>query len=831
MFKSLKFKLVLPISGLLLLLLAVIVAFVYGSGHRMIVDYSFDRMMGAGAAFGEHLAMLEKRAESAAIAMSESEELRRMLAEGADAGAYLRAQHDWLGMDAVCVFGPGPEMLASSAGVLEYEGDFPGAALGLAGERRAFYSPTPRSPMAIVATAPIVKDGAVLGSVVSQFHVGSLDFLDKAAATYSADFTVFDGDLSVASTLIHPTTQARAVGTNAAPDVSDAVVRDGRHMSLQLNVFGLLPYYAYYFPIRGQDGGIAGMVFAGVSQEYSFAQIDRMRAALVLVAAAGFLLATLANYLSLARSLRPVAELSHVAKEAADGNFNANIAHAKIRDDEIGRLTKDILAMFGVVRRMVDDLNRLAREFADNGDIGYRIDSSGYSNVYRELVEKINGLVECADSDMRMLIGAMENIGDGNFDFEIKDMPGKKQALPESLRQLISKVDELYGEISVLAEKASRGDLGARADTAKFSGKWASLAMKLNGFAAAVAEPLAEIKNNIVIMSEGDYTLLEGEYHGIFKEVQDACNLVNRTTSAYIAEIAASLGAIARGDLTASLALKYIGDYAPVETAVEHLLRQLDETISDVMGQAEQLLDSAHHISDTSFALAAGATEQAAAVEVVNNAMHSIQELAQSTSARVLATSRRASDAQGGMKASSESVKSMAENMGKIKASSEKISKIIDVISSIAFQTNLLALNASVEAARAGEHGKGFSVVADEVRNLAIRSQQSAGETSETIQEDLGHVADGLRIINGAVESFDAVSKDIERIAAAIAEIDEASRKQLESVQSTGESIEGIRLVVSENAAKSEESAGAAQFLESLAVTLKDKVGYFKLKR
>jgi methyl-accepting chemotaxis protein len=103
-------------------------------------------------------------------------------------------------------------------------------------------------------------------------------------------------------------------------------------------------------------------------------------------------------------------------------------------------------------------------------------------------------------------------------------------------------------------------------------------------------------------------------------------------------------------------------------------------------------------------------------------------------------------------------VSQVVMTMNEINESSHKIGNIISVIDDIAFQTDILALNATVEAARAGEQGRGFAVVAVEVRNLAQRAATAAGEIKTLIDDSVGKVAGGSKLVAQAGQTMEEMS-------------------------------------------------------------------------
>jgi methyl-accepting chemotaxis protein len=155
---------------------------------------------------------------------------------------------------------------------------------------------------------------------------------------------------------------------------------------------------------------------------------------------------------------------------------------------------------------------------------------------------------------------------------------------------------------------------------------------------------------------------------------------------------------------------------------------------------------------------------------------------------------------------------SMAEltrSMRDIAGASEQTQKIVKSIDEIAFQTNLLALNAAVEAARAGEAGAGFAVVAEEVRNLAMRAAEAAKNTAQQMGEIVQKIKRGEQLVVNTAKDFEVVAGSSDKVMQLMGEISEASREQSQGIDQVNRAVSEMNGVTQRNAASAEELASS----------------------
>ena len=530
--------------------------------------------------------------------------------------------------------------------------------------------------------------------------------------------------------------------------------------------------------------------------------------------------------------LKPIKRLAVLMSDIARGRLDFNAAKTNVSKDEIGLLTQDAYKLAGIIKDVLGDLSAFDYEYNTIGNVNYRVDSEKYQNSFREVIVSINRMMDSIEDEIDVAIDVLEKLNDGNFVMTIKEMPGKKDILPKTLRATLTHLQKISDKVNYLLSNAADGNLDVKLDIDEFKGDWAKLVESVNNLVTSMAEPFASIKNSLEEMSEGVFVPSQENniFKGVFEETRTAVLKAEHMTLEYIKEIAYVLEKLAEGDLTVKFEREYLGDFAPIKAALSKILDSLNKTMSDISAAADQVAHESALVSESAISLADGTTKQTASIEELSSTLTLIYQKATEASESAEAASSNTRRSQESAVRGGTVVQSMSETMRLITVSNDNIKKIIDVITSIAFQTNLLALNASVEAARAGEHGKGFSVVADEVRTLAGRSQQSASDTAQIIEDDNKHVQAGVKNVEDVVRAFDTIANDIREISNHIAHIAEISKEQLDSISLINTSVAEITHVVSDTSTTAEESAHASQELISLADTLRQKVAYFKLR-
>ncbi|KAA8691908.1 methyl-accepting chemotaxis protein [Pseudomonas syringae pv. tagetis] len=311
------------------------------------------------------------------------------------------------------------------------------------------------------------------------------------------------------------------------------------------------------------------------------------------------------------------------------------------------------------------------------------------------------------------------------------------------------------------------------------------------------------------------------------------------------------------GDLTKRLAITSQDEFGALAQSFNHFVERIHTSIREVASTAAQLGEVATRVVRVSNASMDNSDQQAHRTESVAAAINELGAAAQEIAQNAARTSQQSSDASGlasdGQGVVQQTIKAMNELSGKISEScvnieslngkTANIGQILEVITSISQQTNLLALNAAIEAARAGEAGRGFAVVADEVRNLAHRTQDSAQQVQTMIEElQVGareavtnmtesqrQSEDSVGIANLAGERLGSVTRRIEEINGMNQSVAAATEEQTSVVESINVDITHINTLNQLGVDNLRQTLEACNSLEEQAARLQQLVGSFRI--
>lgn len=366
---------------------------------------------------------------------------------------------------------------------------------------------------------------------------------------------------------------------------------------------------------------------------------------------------------------------------------------------------------------------------------------------------------------------------------------------------------------------------------------------------AETSTELADSSSSVVFWSE---LLVAGFGLGIIALV--LVTLKNSFVSPLMA-ILKHIELLSQGHLTVRLRLNQDGEFGELNRNLDRMQDSLLQVINAVRHSSETLSKSSHKITDTAKAISEDtesshrSTDQVAAA--INEMSSTVQEVANNASSAANAAQDADTYARKGMEIMegtiasirqlSQEVDNVSTAMTQLEAETGRIGGVLDVIKNVAEQTNLLALNAAIEAARAGEQGRGFAVVADEVRALAKRTQESTAEIQhiiEAVQQGASKAMNAMKVsqtkthttsemAGQAGQAIGAITDAVSRIHMMNTQIATAAEQQSYAAEEINKNVVRVVGLVENAAVNAQKSTAVANELDHVSRELEHQISHF----
>lgn len=513
--------------------------------------------------------------------------------------------------------------------------------------------------------------------------------------------------------------------------------------------------------------------------------------------------------------------------EFSEGNFDAPLEKFP---GQRAFINESVELLRSNVKTFIADMQHMSQEH-DAGDVEVRIDETRYQGAYAEMVHGVNTMVDAHVQEKAEMIRLMYALGDGNFEAQIPQYPGKKAEINKNLDRLKGKLKGILDSIKWVTNEHVQGNIDVSLHAHMFKGGFSEIASAVNTIVAGQIELTEKALACVKEFGEGNFDTPLEKFHGKKAFVNEAIEQVRSNLKALDADVRLLSEAAHEGKVSVRAdASKHNGGFRNIVEAMNDTLEMIVGPIGAVKVATETINTASKEIAQGNADLSRRTEEQAASLEKTAASMEELASTVKQNADNAKQANQLAAAASGVAIKGGEVVSDVVTTMSAINDSAKKIEDIISVIDGIAFQTNILALNAAVEAARAGEQGRGFAVVAGEVRNLAQRSASAAKEIKELITDSVNKTAEGTQQVESAGETMQEIVTSVRRVTDIIAEIAAASQEQTAGIDQVNEAVMKMDDMTQQNTALVEEAAAAAESLMEQADELMHAVSVFQLE-
>lgn len=516
--------------------------------------------------------------------------------------------------------------------------------------------------------------------------------------------------------------------------------------------------------------------------------------------------------------------------------FIASLAvNATISSDNSDRLAQIQDLFFPVVQSSRENIVRINRTeellntavSTGEGDMIYSAEST-----FKELKTKLAEQRELWPNKATA-ITELEGLSDAYFEVAVKLSNGmiNGDLNPEEMPSLVQKMNESLAKLKRGLTELNEGALQAFYRTVEESNAAAT-----NAFVTTLILSLVAIAT-IILISASIIMMIIKNINTMLESLKDIAS--------------------GEGDLTKRITQSSQDEIGDLVHWFNQFMNKLHESINEVVKSIQPLARVSTDLGDMTNKTSQITDEQSKATDevtrYVDDMFSSVQNVAQNASSAAEAAREADSEAKAGRGVVTQSVESIndlageveraAEVIGKLEADTENVGTILDVIKGIAEQTNLLALNAAIEAARAGEQGRGFAVVADEVRTLASRTQDSTQEIQRVIEELQAAARSAAEVMSHSQDqakmSVDQAAKTDASLATITEKVESITRMNTEIASATGEqekvsnsiktNVDGIRTNANAAVKNVQEVEAASESLLEISKNLRKITGQFKV--